>query len=273
MPSRAAAAADQHRDAEQPRPAWLERPPQPRLFDAQHSLELSQSSAGSAAGSAAPRAQSGPAHGSHQPAHCNECEENVLCALTLMLQHGASLSARDSSYQRTPLLEAAARGAATVVQCLIQLGADVNAQDARGCTALMLAAMNGHPAAVGVLLRWGAQRDLVNERGNTALSYAAQDGRAVIVRLLIDAEADVNCRNNDGRTPLAEAVVRNREEVCRLRCALARPEARSARWWRCCWTEVPWCAFATTRARPRSTMPKSASTIVRTRARPSRRLA
>ncbi len=58
---------------------------------------------------------------------------------------------------------------AEVVRLLLNHGADVNAQDKRGRTALMRATTTFNVTAVRLLLEQGADRNLVDEKGQTAL--------------------------------------------------------------------------------------------------------
>ena len=69
-----------------------------------------------------------------------------------------------------------------------------------GSTPLMYAALYGDAAAVRTLLEIGADPNARNEAGATALMWAVRDREKV--ELLVGRGADVNARSNDGRTPL-----------------------------------------------------------------------
>jgi uncharacterized protein len=79
-------------------------------------------------------------------------------------------------------------------------GADVNARDCDGDTALMLAAERGHIELVKVLLKNGADVNAENLNGETALMRAAENDRAAAVKILLahhancDAGDIINCR-------------------------------------------------------------------------------
>ena len=79
------------------------------------------------------------------------------------------------------------------VQKLIDAGADVNAQDTLGWTALMVTARYGGEHAAGtmrVLVDAGADANKQNEDGWTALMHTAERGGkhgAGMMRLLVDA--------------------------------------------------------------------------------------
>lgn len=82
------------------------------------------------------------------------------------------------------------------------VGADIDALDDEGWSALHYAAWNGHESAVKRLLAAGAD---VNVRAcptlSTALHYAAGMGYPNVVRTLVDAGADTTARDADRRTP------------------------------------------------------------------------
>ncbi|TMW69735.1 hypothetical protein Poli38472_001891 [Pythium oligandrum] len=111
------------------------------------------------------------------------------------------------------LIEAAGKGDLSRVKKLLEKGADVNALDKYGRTALHLASFYGHSDVVGLLLGHVAcdvnaldkVRVLVSAMlgGQTALHYASSSGHSDVVRLLLGHGANPNLQNKDGETPLA----------------------------------------------------------------------
>ncbi len=97
---------------------------------------------------------------------------------------------------------AALLGDAAAVRELAAAGADVDARDAYGSTALIIAATFGRPTVAAALVDAGADLDLQNGDGSTALHAAAFLGRTAIVRLLLDHGANRYLRNGGGSTPL-----------------------------------------------------------------------
>ncbi len=85
----------------------------------------------------------------------------------------------------------------------IKAGANVNAKDQGGWTALMWAADNGYTEIVNALIEAGAD-DLTDNEGRTALIRAAASwsGNAQTVNALIDAGSNVKQKDNNGITAL-----------------------------------------------------------------------
>jgi ankyrin repeat protein len=108
------------------------------------------------------------------------------------LAYGIPVDVRDRLGGGTALILAASSGgphAAENIRTLLDHGADVNASNGFGNTALMLAAEKGHAEAVALLLQRGADVDATNNRGRTALQMAAKHGRAGIAGMLKRASA------------------------------------------------------------------------------------
>ncbi|MFX0200286.1 MAG: ankyrin repeat domain-containing protein, partial [Candidatus Hodarchaeota archaeon] len=76
----------------------------------------------------------------------------------------------------SPLMEAASKGDTEKVHALLAKGADVNAKDNDGLTALMRAALQGHTDTVHALLAKGADVNAKDNDGLTALMRAALQG-------------------------------------------------------------------------------------------------
>jgi len=91
------------------------------------------------------------------------------------LASGVSVNALDGKLGLTPLSWAAISGRAEAVELLIQRGANVNAVNRDGGTALHGAAFLGHVKAVDLLVQNGAKINTANERGETPLDGATVD--------------------------------------------------------------------------------------------------
>jgi ankyrin repeat protein len=167
--------------------------------------------------------------------------------LAVVLIAGASLRAQS----RSPVADAAQSGNADAVRQLLSKGADVNAAQGDGMTALHWSALNGdlamlnvvllagatpepltrigrysplhlassrgHAAVVSRLLEAGSKPGAVTETGVQPLHLAAQAGSADAVKALIDRGADVNARDTThGRTPLIFAAAQNRVDAMKV---------------------------------------------------------
>jgi ankyrin repeat protein len=89
------------------------------------------------------------------------------------------------------------------VRALLKQGADVNAAQGDGMTALHWAAMQGDPALAQMLLSAGANvRATTRLGGLTALHMASQAGHAQVVAVMIAAGADPNLATATGATAL-----------------------------------------------------------------------
>ena len=64
---------------------------------------------------------------------------------------------------------------ADIIKLLVEKGADINAQDGRGCTALMRAAYIGYPELVNFLLEHGADKSVKDYEGNLAIHYVRKE--------------------------------------------------------------------------------------------------
>jgi hypothetical protein len=91
-----------------------------------------------------------------------------------------------------------------LVQSLLAHGAEVNARDDGGATALMLAAGRDDSSFLKPLLDAGADVNLQDTLGRSALMVAAESFRNEMlkVQILLDAHADLALRDADGRTAL-----------------------------------------------------------------------
>jgi ankyrin repeat protein len=81
-------------------------------------------------------------------------------------------------------MNAAFKGTLPSVRCLVDNGADVNARDEDGATALELAVSGGHWEVVKWLLDKGADVNTRDRFGKTPLTMAASRGLLQIAELL-----------------------------------------------------------------------------------------
>ena len=62
-----------------------------------------------------------------------------------------------------------------VLEYLLANGANINAADTKGCTALMRAAYIGYPSLVNLLLSHGADKEVKDNNGQMAIHYVRKE--------------------------------------------------------------------------------------------------
>ena len=67
-----------------------------------------------------------------------------------------------------------------------------------------------------MLIDRGADVNATNEDGNTALIYASKKGHTEIARILIEEGVDVNATDNDGFEALQFALIFEHQEIADL---------------------------------------------------------
>ncbi len=127
--------------------------------------------------------------------------DNLSILRELVQAHGANV--KDTT-GLTPLMFAAAFGSRDAVRVLVDSGAEINATNSAGLTALHLAWRD--EAVVRLLLDHGANVNAKSQLGFTPLIVAASaTGTAGVIAQLLDKGADVNAAERRGVTPLIAA--------------------------------------------------------------------
>jgi ankyrin repeat protein len=111
-------------------------------------------------------------------------------------------AAAQLAFAQSEIADAAAAGNRAQIERLLKSGADVNAQQADGATALQWAAYRGDAGLAELLLKAGAKPGLANHNGATPLWLAATRGDAAVIRALLKGGADANEQLPLGRRPL-----------------------------------------------------------------------
>lgn len=137
--------------------------------------------------------------------HLKDCVELLLASPHL------AVDATDSNHN-TPLIIAVS-DAPERVQILLHLGANVNAGNRRGNTALHAAASRGNLELTKLLLAQHALLDSVNIDGDTPLMLAIFWKNANIADFLLQEGANVNCTNGLGNTALHIAIAERSLEM------------------------------------------------------------
>ncbi|KAH8889013.1 ankyrin [Thozetella sp. PMI_491] len=128
--------------------------------------------------------------------------------LQLLLDRGADLE--------TSLLWAVRYGSESIVQLLLDRGADLEVKDNMGQTPLSWAAKYGSEAIVQLLLDRGADLEVKDNMDQTLLLWTARFGSEAIVQLLLDRGAGLDAQDNVGRTQLSWAAKSEYKAVAQL---------------------------------------------------------
>src|SRR5205814_159121 len=110
--------------------------------------------------------------------------------------------------------EAATDGNLQRMQLLHLAGVSVNSRDG-SCSPLFLAASEGRLNAVRYLLDQGADMNALDSTGNSALTEAAYYGHVAVIKELLLRGANINSLSSAG-TPLDIALSRNNDAVADL---------------------------------------------------------
>lgn len=125
----------------------------------------------------------------------------------------------------TPLIYSIAKGNTANVSCLLKNGADVNASDSDGHTALTSAAARGNTEIVKLLVEKGANVNAAGVAGGTSAPALIQlaanerlpDGEMLeIVKLLVENSANVNAGAKGGETALMLAAAGGKTETAKF---------------------------------------------------------
>jgi ankyrin repeat protein len=128
----------------------------------------------------------------------------LLLTIALLVFAPSSLSDAIQSGNRAAALE------------LIAKGADVNAADPDGTTALHWAVHRNDADLVERLIKAGAKLNRLNDYGSSPMSEAATVGNVAVLQKLLDAGANVESPNGDGMTALLIVARTNNVAAARL---------------------------------------------------------
>ena len=131
-------------------------------------------------------------------------DKNCLDLATELLDHGASVEARDRLGAR-PLSHAARFGHLAMVDLLLARGAPLDARNLAGATALFLAADGNHTQVAQRLIERGADVNIAGRSGVTPVAAAAYKGNDAIVEALLAHGADDRVPDQTGKLPIVYA--------------------------------------------------------------------
>ena len=151
-------------------------------------------------------------------------------AVRSLLKQGANVNATQAD-GATALHWASYRDDLESADLLIRSGANVNARNDLGATPLWAACQNGSESMVARLLTAGANPNAALLLGETPVMVAARSGSPAVVELLAAQGANLNARAARGQTALMWAVAQKHPEVVKVLIANgADIHARSDSW-------------------------------------------
>lgn len=139
-----------------------------------------------------------------------------------LISQGADVNALDVKTKASPLSFAAEAQKLEIINLLIQKGAKVNVADENGLTPLhrAVSGLFAKPniAVLKALIVAGADADAQDNKGETALMYVVADENIDIsfAKMLIENGANPNLTNNENNTALQLAIIKERKEAIAL---------------------------------------------------------
>jgi len=118
------------------------------------------------------------------------------------MQHSPKNTNGEIDFTASRLGIASLKGELDVVQRMLDLGADIEARNAKGHTALFAACRHGHVHVANFLLDRHANIEARNIQDATPLFIAATMNQVAIIELLCNRHADINVLNNDNTSAL-----------------------------------------------------------------------
>ena len=156
------------------------------------------------------------AHAQSAPAIIEALRAGDLETVSTLVADGADVNAPQGD-GATALHWAAHRNDLDAATLLIEAGADVDAANGLGATPLWLAAINGSASMVERLLESGANPNVSLEMGETPLMTAARSGSLETIARLLEHGADINAVEHEhGQTALMWAVAQQHADVARV---------------------------------------------------------
>lgn len=148
--------------------------------------------------------------------------QEINCAKTL-LSHGANPnvvykptnSLNDGDFQSL-LSIAAFRNDQSMVEILLDAGADINSRDKNGLSALHLASLNDQSPILEELIKRGANIEIKDKYGCTPLMVAANSGKINNVETLLLHGANVHATDEEDATAITAAAQYGYNEIVSL---------------------------------------------------------
>jgi ankyrin repeat protein len=141
-----------------------------------------------------------------QSAFADAAARNDVDKIHELAAEGLDLNALDPFYKRPALLIATQCGSIDVVKTLLRLGADVDASDEHGSTAVFNAVSSNNSDMLRLLISCGADLQAANLHVGSPLAWSIQYDKTDCALLLLQAGVDPSLPDLDGETLLHRAV-------------------------------------------------------------------
>ena len=141
-----------------------------------------------------------------------------LSHMRLLIEHNSNVNAMDVR-GRTTILHAVDSHDHEAVRILLEAGADPNPKVPEGLfrsSPLKAASFGGLAGIVKLLLQYGAEIDAYNPEGQTALHAAIITQNVECAAILLESGASLENVARNGRTPLTIAIIHNSHAVLKL---------------------------------------------------------
>jgi len=135
-------------------------------------------------------------------------KKNNVQLIEPLIKKGANIETKDVDYGRTPLMIAAENGKTEAMSILLDMGANINARDDYGYTALTNAIMAQEMESIKLLIREKAdiETKIKEDFSRTPLMIATEHERTDIIQILIEAKANMEAHDSQDKTALIIAV-------------------------------------------------------------------
>ena len=117
---------------------------------------------------------------------------------------------------RTPLIYASAEGHVELVELFVECEADIEFKDNEECTPLLVAAKNSFTECAEILIKMGANLNATDARGNSALHFASFRQNTPLVKHLLSNNNIEISTNDQGFTPKMMANDQNIKSMIQL---------------------------------------------------------
>ncbi|KAK6857543.1 ankyrin repeat containing protein [Apiospora arundinis] len=138
--------------------------------------------------------------------------------MQLLIAHGSDPNTMDNS-GRTAVLHAVDSHDEGALRMILEAGASPNPEMPVGLfrsSPLTSASFGGLPRMMELLIQFGAQIDACNPEGRTALHTAARVNNAECAKVLLENGANLDHVSGSGQSPLSTAIIHNSHSVLKI---------------------------------------------------------